>query len=267
MRYLLMSFLCLGIAACAPTQQPTKSVRLNNNDVLANIYDAKIHLNSHARTDAAKDVALAKKRLPHFNNKASGQSSLLVELTYLSHGLITKLYIPSVIGDKRFAQTEKVLEKMANANITPLEYRLVNYNRKISVKQAREYLNNALEILNDASITDDSSATTRADARLDDFYRSMGVSLYAGEAKNRLSFHTLASEVFLKHNAFDIARDALKLARNALSDLRLQHGDKKLIHAYAKRLDEIEDAISQKDPSLLGKIGRTIDSWIDGGKK
>lgn len=83
---------------------------------------------------------------------------------------------------------------------------------------------------------------------------------YQGEAKSRLIFHTQASEEFLANNAFNIARNALVFANQALADLK--RTDAQQAKPYAKRLAQIEEAIDRKDPSLIAKIGQTIDSWI-----
>ena len=270
LRWVVLGFFSTFLFACeqkAPPPPPASPApRYTNADTLTELYTAKIHLDLYEKDKALESVNRARKRLPYFHIKAPGQSDLLVELTYLSHGTLSRLYIPSVRGKLRYHQTERVLKRLKELEIKPLEYRLVSYKTSIDKKQAEQTIDNALAHLQEENIKDVSSATIHADHELDSFYDMLGIAAYDGFAENRIEFHTMASEVFLKYGFFEIARDALKYARRALSDLRLENKQPKLIEQYSGRLDKIETAIREADPSMIEKIGRTIDGWIGGEK-
>ncbi|MCI5049913.1 MAG: hypothetical protein MRY32_06240 [Rickettsiales bacterium] len=268
MRYIAV-FLTLCLTAClnngGNNNNNAPAYTRSTSGVLKPIYQAKIDLDLQRKNQAIEHIKTANSRAKYFTKKGYKQSDLLVELTYLSHGTVSKLYIPSTHGKQRFNETEDVLDTLAKSKIKPLEYRLVTFNRSTTSNTITHHLDKALVALNQSGIDDVSRLTIQADRELDHIYRKMRIGNYTGDAKNRLEFHTQASEIFLKHNSFDIARDALKQANTALSDLRIQNHDDPLISQYASRLESIDDAIDKKDPSLLTKIGQTIDGWMDRG--
>lgn len=240
-----------------PVEKPV--ARYDSSDVLQSVYRAKLALNAIRNKESASFIDEAKARVDYFNNKRYGRSDLLIGLTYLNHGALSELFVPSMRNDReRYAETREVLMQMKEQKLVPLDYRLVSFNRNAPKDMLVFRLERAEKHLTDGKVQDDSEATILANQELDALLKLINPAVYEGESKNRVLFHAQAGELFLRFGHYDLARRAHEIASSALRRWQAPAALKDEAEAYAKRLDVLDSAISKKDPGVLDQIGQTL---------
>lgn len=266
----ICSVVLMCLSACAtpeptvPEPQKPSMPYYTSSDVLRPVYYAQISLDLYEKQLALTELEKAKKRLPWFDRKGSGQSDLLAELTYLSHGTLSKLYIPSVRGVNRYRETRAALQRLKESDIQPLEFRLVSFKRSAATAKLERAISAAIQVLKKQDIDDVSRATIMASREVEAFFSPLAIAGYDGDAENRLEFYVMAAELLLEYAAYQPARDALKQAEKAYTELQIQPGKSTIIKPYTLRLKQIERTIKQQDPSLLNRLGRRLDQLVNG---
>lgn len=159
-RHIMILWMVCATAACQkpepathiePVAKPVLSY--DSSSTLNPLYQAKLKLARYHNQAALDLLAQAEDKLPYFHHKRYGNSDLLVEITYLNAGTLTKLYVPSLRDDRRrYEETKQAVQLMKKHQIEPLEYRLVSFDRNAPKDLLQASLDKAQALLTDTSI-------------------------------------------------------------------------------------------------------------------
>lgn len=270
MRAAIVGAILLGGAACdSPHQapQPTPAVkpvaRYDRSDFLRSIYQAKLATQKGDNAKAALHIHEAQMMRPFFGNKKYGTSDLLMGITYLHHGTLSELYVPSLRDeDKRYLEASAVLAEMKLQALVPLGYRLVTFSPNPATDLLDFRLDRAEKALASTQSDDVTEAFILANNELDQLLKLINARIYNGDATIRLDVHTHACELFLHQGYYDLARIAHTNAVKALGEVSHQPANATMAESYKTQLAKLMRAIDHRDPSLIDKIGKTFNSIL-----
>ncbi|MAR56762.1 MAG: hypothetical protein CMM93_06220 [Rickettsiales bacterium] len=231
-----------------------------HTEILSKLYAVKIRLAAVQRETAIRQLKDLKARTAMVES-SSGKMRVM-DMQYVSHGMLSHLLVPLSDGDARYATAVKAAKELKAHRTEPTEYSLMTLSGGTPARLYQEKIGNALKALQDQSVKDDSAATIAADRELDMLYQGMTTRSWQPGAKHLLITHTDICEQFMQLESWALAQHALEQAHEALAALRLMNREKELVNAYEARLTGLDDSLSQKNPSLFKRIGHGIDKLV-----